>query len=115
MTGEPSNASSMSLVTTTWLEMLKRMKPRQPPRNLERVRGRSPHEVTMPHALDEWENDGHGTDFDKAAGKLNGPLKGHHGFDSDLPKALEGAVQPISRRALRPESAPARRPWPAPA
>lgn len=48
-------------------------------------------EVTIPHALDELEKDGHVTNFDKAAGKFDGPLKGHHAFDSDLHKVLEGA------------------------
>ena len=50
------------------------------------------HEVTIPHALDELENDGHVTNFDKAAGAYPGPLRGHHAFDSDLHKALEGAM-----------------------
>ena len=48
-------------------------------------------DVTIPHALDELEKDGHVTNFDKAAGAFDGPLKGHHAFDSDLHKALEGA------------------------
>ena len=50
------------------------------------------HEVTIPHALDCLEKDGHVTNFDKAAGAFDGPLQGHHAFDSDLHKALEGAV-----------------------
>ena len=50
------------------------------------------HDVTVPHALNSLEKDGHVTNFDKAAGKFDGPLKGHHAFDSDLHKALEGAV-----------------------
>jgi hypothetical protein len=50
------------------------------------------HEVTVPHALDCLEQDGHVTNFDKAAGVFDGPLQGHHAFDSDLHKALEGAV-----------------------
>lgn len=50
------------------------------------------HEVTIPHALDELEKDGHVTNFDKAAGKSEVPLKGHHAFDSDLYKVLEGAL-----------------------
>lgn len=50
------------------------------------------HEVTIPHSLDCLEKDGHVTNFDKAAGKFDGPLKGHHAFDSDLHKALEGAI-----------------------
>ena len=53
------------------------------------------HEVTIPHALDELEKDGHVTNFDKAAGKFDGPLKGHHAFDSDLHKALEGALDSL--------------------
>ncbi|MCE9554694.1 MAG: glycoside hydrolase family 127 protein [Planctomycetes bacterium] len=62
--------------------------------------------VTIPHALDELEKDGHVTNFDKAAGRFDGPLRGHHAFDSDLYKALEGAIvslahypnQALSRR-----------------
>lgn len=50
------------------------------------------HAVTIPHGLDCLEKDGHVTNFDKAAGAFTGPLKGHHAFDSDLHKALEGAV-----------------------
>ena len=50
------------------------------------------HDVTVPHALNSLEKDGHVTNFDKAAGKFDGPLKGHHAFDSDLHKALEGAL-----------------------
>jgi len=49
-------------------------------------------EVTVPHALNNLEKDGHVTNFDKAAGVFAGPLKGHHAFDSDLHKALEGAL-----------------------
>ena len=49
-------------------------------------------EVTIPHALDELDKDGHVTNFDKAAGRFDGPLRGHHAFDSDLHKALEGAI-----------------------
>ena len=48
--------------------------------------------VTIPHNLEELEKDGHITNFDKAAGKLSGPLDGHHAYDSDLYKVLEGAV-----------------------
>lgn len=48
--------------------------------------------VTAPHALDELEKDGHVTNFDKASGVYAGPLRGHHAFDSDLHKALEGAL-----------------------
>lgn len=50
------------------------------------------HEVTIPHALNCLEADGHVTNFDKAAGVYDGPLRGHHAFDSDLYKALEGAL-----------------------
>ena len=49
-------------------------------------------EVTIPHSLNCLEKDGHATNFDKAAGVFDGPLKGHHAFDSDLHKALEGAM-----------------------
>ncbi|KAB2642307.1 MAG: glycoside hydrolase family 127 protein [Verrucomicrobia bacterium] len=48
--------------------------------------------VTLPHALDCLEQDGHVTNFDKAAGKFDGALAGHSAFDSDLYKALEGAL-----------------------
>ena len=48
--------------------------------------------VTIPQNLAELEKDGHVTNFDKAAGKLSGPLDGHHAFDSDLYKVLEGAL-----------------------
>ena len=57
------------------------------------------HEVTVPHALDELEKDGHVTNFDKAAGVFDGPLKGHHAFDSDLHKALEGALDSLQHFA----------------
>jgi len=50
------------------------------------------HEVTVPHALDCLEKDGHVTNFDKAAGVMQGPPSGHAAFDSDLHKALEGAM-----------------------
>jgi len=46
------------------------------------------HEVTIPHALNSLEEDGHVTNFDKAAGVFDGSLQGHHAFDSDLHKAL---------------------------
>jgi DUF1680 family protein len=52
-------------------------------------------EVTIPHALNCLEADGHVTNFDKAAGKFDGPLKGHHAFDSDLHKALEGSLDSL--------------------
>ncbi len=48
--------------------------------------------VTIPHELEKLENDGHITNFDKASGKFDGPIKGHHAYDSDLYKVLEGAL-----------------------
>ena len=56
------------------------------------------HEVTVPHALNCLEKDGHVTNFDKAAGVFEGPLRGHHAFDSDLHKALEGALYCLQHR-----------------
>ena len=56
------------------------------------------HAVTVPHALDCLEKDGHVTNFDKAAGVFDGPLRGHHAFDSDLHKALEGALCSLQHR-----------------
>jgi len=50
------------------------------------------HAVTVPHALNCLEKDGHVTNFDKAAGVITGPPSGHAAFDSDLHKALEGAM-----------------------
>ncbi|MCF7731063.1 MAG: glycoside hydrolase family 127 protein [Akkermansiaceae bacterium] len=50
------------------------------------------HKTTIPHALDALERNGHVTNFDKAAGKFDGDLRGHHAFDSDLHKAMEGAM-----------------------
>jgi len=55
-------------------------------------------EVTVPHALHELEKDGHVTNFDKAAGRFDGPLRGHHAFDSDLHKALEGALYALAHK-----------------
>ncbi len=49
-------------------------------------------EVTIPHALNCLERAGHVTNFDKATGVFDGPLRGHHAFDSDLHKAMEGAM-----------------------
>ena len=49
-------------------------------------------DVTIPHSLDCLEKDGHVTNFDKAAGKAKGEPSGHMAFDSDLYKALEGAM-----------------------
>lgn len=57
------------------------------------------HEVTLPHALNQLEKDGHVTNFDKAAGVTNGPASGHHAFDSDLYKALEGAVDSLQHNS----------------
>jgi DUF1680 family protein len=50
------------------------------------------HKTTIGHALDCLDRNGHITNFDKAAGVFDGPLRGHHAFDSDLHKALEGAL-----------------------
>src|SRR4030042_4302528 len=50
------------------------------------------HEVTIGHALNCLEKAGHVTNFDKAAGVFDGPLRGHHAFDSDLHKAMERAM-----------------------
>ncbi len=60
------------------------------------------HEVTVPHALDCLEKDGHMTNFDKAAGLIQEPLAGHAAFDSDLHKALEGAMYALQ---LAPDAA----------
>ncbi|NQU19952.1 MAG: glycoside hydrolase family 127 protein [Candidatus Nealsonbacteria bacterium] len=59
-------------------------------------------EVTIPHALDCLEADGHVTNFDMASGKFEGPLRGHHAFDSDLHKALEGALYCLQYRTVPP-------------
>jgi DUF1680 family protein len=56
------------------------------------------HEVTIPHALNCLEKDGHVTNFDKAAGVFDGPLRGHHAFDSDIHKALESALYCLQHR-----------------
>lgn len=48
--------------------------------------------VTIPHTLTELEKDGHVTNFDKAANKEKSGLSGHHAYDSDLYKVLEGAL-----------------------
>ena len=56
------------------------------------------HKVTVPHALNCLEKGGHVTNFDKAAGVFDGPLRGHHAFDSDLHKALEGAMYTLQHR-----------------
>jgi len=62
------------------------------------LRQKTHHEVTIPHALNCLEADGHVTNFDKAAGVFDGPLCGHHAFDSDLHKALEGALYCLQHR-----------------
>ena len=49
-------------------------------------------DVTIPHSLDCLEKDGHVTNFDKAASQAKGEPSGHMAFDSDLYKALEGAM-----------------------
>lgn len=49
-------------------------------------------QVTIAHALDALEKNGHVTNFDKAAGSYDGQLRGHHAFDSDLHKVVEGAI-----------------------
>ena len=56
------------------------------------------HEVTIPHALDCLEKDGHVANFDKAAGLIKGAASGHAAFDSDLHKALEGAMYSLQHR-----------------
>ncbi len=56
------------------------------------------HEVTAPHVLDKLEEAGHVTNFDKAAGRYDGPLRGHHAFDSDVHKGLEGAIYSLHHR-----------------
>jgi len=56
------------------------------------------HEVTVPHALDRLEQAGHVANFDLAAGVGEGTLRGHHAFDSDLHKALEGALYSLAHR-----------------
>ena len=61
-------------------------------------RQKTHHEVTIPHALDRLEADGHVTNFDKAAGTFDGPLCGHRAFDSDLYKALEDALYWLQHR-----------------
>ena len=48
--------------------------------------------VTIPHALNELEKDGHVINFDKAAKLVEGKPSGHSAFDSDLYKVLEGAA-----------------------
>lgn len=49
-------------------------------------------DVTVGHVLNRLEEAGHVTNFDKAAGTFAGELQGHAAFDSDLHKALEGAM-----------------------
>ncbi|MCP4454259.1 MAG: hypothetical protein GY809_22595, partial [Planctomycetes bacterium] len=57
------------------------------------------HNTTVPHALDCLERNGHMTNFDKATGKFDGELRGHHAFDSDLHKAMEGALYSLQNQA----------------
>ena len=59
---------------------------------------RTHHEVTVGHALDRLEQAGHVANFDLAAGVGGGSLHGHHAFDSDLHKALEGALYSLRHR-----------------
>ena len=54
------------------------------------------HETTVPYALDRLEEAGHVANFDLAAGVGEGPISGHHAFDSDLHKALEGAMYSLA-------------------
>jgi DUF1680 family protein len=56
------------------------------------------HEVTISHALNRLEKAGHVTNFDKTAGVFDGPLRGHHAFDSDIHKAMEGAMYCLQHR-----------------
>ena len=58
--------------------------------------------MTVPHALDCLEKDGHVTNFDKAAGLIKGPPSGHAASDSDLYKALEGALDSLQHYNDRP-------------
>ncbi|UCD30462.1 MAG: glycoside hydrolase family 127 protein [Planctomycetota bacterium] len=60
------------------------------------------HKVTVPHALDCLEKAGHVTNFDKAAGTFDGPLRGNHAFDSDIHKALEGALYSLQHYDNKP-------------
>jgi len=53
---------------------------------------------TVDYALDRLEQSGHLKNFDIAAGVLDEPLNGHHAYDSDLHKALEGAMYALQNR-----------------
>ena len=55
-------------------------------------------DVTISHSLDCLEKDGHVTNFDKAASQAKGEPSGHMAFDSDLYKALEGAMYCLQNR-----------------
>jgi len=66
---------------------------------------RTASEVTIPHSLDCLEKDGHVTNFDKAAVGEGSP-SGHGAFDSDLYKALEGAMYCLQNK---PDKAMAKR------
>jgi DUF1680 family protein len=50
------------------------------------------HAVTVTHVLDNLEKAGHIQNFDIAAGTSDAEIRGHHAYDSDLHKALEGAI-----------------------
>ena len=54
------------------------------------------HQVTIPHVLNKLA--GHVQNFDKAAGCYDGPLVGHHAYDSDLHKGLEAALCTLAHR-----------------
>jgi len=50
------------------------------------------YETTIPHTLNRLEEEGHVTNFDLAAGLIEGDYRGNHAYDSDLYKGLEGAI-----------------------
>lgn len=50
------------------------------------------HQVTVPHALNKCDETGHLHNFDLAAGVIEGRHIGNKAFDSDIYKALEGAI-----------------------
>lgn len=51
--------------------------------------------VTIPHALDQCEKTGRISNFDRAAGHLEGEYEGHFFNDSDLYKIIEGAAHSL--------------------
>ena len=59
------------------------------------------HETTIPHALDRLERNGHVTNFDKAAGVFDGPLRGHHAFDSDIHKAMAAPPKRVGKSPIK--------------